>query len=269
MKLTTYIFLTFFVFSCNNQQRNTEIKTMTADTIKNVAKDNAITVTEEKIQEEYKNDFDILLPSEYRDWENKNPVNDLTKDWIELFIKDGKYYLGKADYTINRGYSECSGDSTKIINSKNNTILLINNDNLESGKISSLEIKKNKIWPNEKLTFNFGNEVYTLRAEGNVLSSDTVHTDNGDELYQKVENYKLYISSMNSAETLFLEQTSFNDTFVKILFIGDLDKDGKADFIFEANRDYEEERVILYMSSKAKKGEQIKKVSEVAIQFDC
>lgn len=168
-----------------------------------------------------------------------------------------------------RGFSECSGDSTKIIKSKNNSILLINNSQLTLGEVKTAIIKKNKIWPKEKLKFYFGSQEYTLRAEGKVISSEKVYTDNGEEVYQNVENYKLYISALNSPEQLFLEEKSFNDTFVELLFIGDIDKDGKPDFIFGANRDYEEERVILYLSSKAKNGQLIKKVSEVAIQFDC
>jgi len=219
--------------------------------------------------EEANGDFEILLPKEYRDFGNENEANALTKDWLDLYQKDGKFYLGKADYTIARGYSECSGDSTRIITSKNNSLLLLDNPRLAQGEIKTVKILKNKIWPKEKLKFHFGNQEYTLRAEGKVLSSEKVHTDEGEELYQNVKDYKLYLSAGDSPETLFLEQESFNDTFVELLFIGDIDRDGKPDFIFGANRDYEEERVILYLSSKAKKGKLIKKAAEVAIQFDC
>ena len=85
----------------------------------------------------------------------------------------------------------------------------------------------------------------------------------------KVEDYKLYISAENGPETLLMEQNSFNDTFVELLFIGDLDRDGKPDFVFSANRDYEEDRVVLYLSSRAKAGKAGEKVSEIAVQFDC
>ncbi|MFC6096774.1 hypothetical protein ACFPVY_08955 [Flavobacterium qiangtangense] len=66
-----------------------------------------------------------------------------------------------------------------------------------------------------------------------------------------------------------MKEESFNDTFVELLFAGDIDNDGKLDFIFGANRNYEEERVILFLSSKAEKENVVKKVSEIAIQFDC
>lgn len=44
-----------------------------------------------------------------------------------------------------------------------------------------------------------------------------------------------------------------------MLFAGDIDGDGKLDFIFGANRDYEEDRALLFLSSKAENGEAVKK----------
>ena len=104
------------------------------------------------------------MPSQYRDWENKNPANALNNNWIDLHLKNDDYYLSKTEYTMERGFSECSGDSTKIINSKNETLLLINKPNLKLGKVNSLKILHNKIWPEEKVTYNFNGDEYALRA---------------------------------------------------------------------------------------------------------
>ena len=38
--------------------------------------------------------------------------------------------------------------------------------------------------------------------------------------------------------------------------------------MFSANRNYEEERVLVYLSSRAKKGKAAEKVCEIAVQFD-
>ncbi len=217
----------------------------------------------------HNNTAEILLPFEYRDWEDKNPADKIDKNWLALYQKEGKYYLDKANYTIKRGYSPCSGDSTKIIEAKNKTLLFINDTNLKSGEITSINFDKNKICPLEQTSFQYHNIQYKIRAEGDIISSENVHTDNGLERYCEVENYRLYISINNNIESLFLEETTFNDTFVELLFVGDLDSDGRLDFIFEANRHYEEERVIVYLSSIANKEEIIKKAAEVAIQFDC
>lgn len=268
MKKTILIFLPLLMtISCKDKKQETKNKTAPPQEQVQLSKDS--TDLKQDPVEEPMEAVSILLPKEYRDFGNENDANELKKDWLDLYQKNGKIYLGKADYTITKGFSECSGDSTKIIHSKNNSLLLIGHSKLTLGEIKTVKIVKNRIWPTEKLKFRFGDEEYTLRAEGKVLSSEKVHTDEGDEFYQNVKDYKLYLSANNAPETLFLQEESFNDTFVELLFIGDIDKDGKPDFIFGANRDYEEERVILYLSSQARKGKLIKKAAEVAIQFDC
>lgn len=212
----------------------------------------------------------ILIPRSYRNWDKNNRANDLNNNWTELYSKNGKYFLDKANYKIEKSYDECSGDSTKIIIPKNETLLYINTANIPLGNINSLAIKKNKIWPKEKINFLFNNTEYTLRADGEVLSSEQVTSEEGQsELYQNVKNYKLFISTKNSPERLLLNIENFNDTFVKLLFVGDIDQDGKLDFVFDASRDYEEERLILYLSSPAKNGNLVKEVAEIAVQFDC
>lgn len=63
---------------------------------------------------------------------------------------------------------------------------------------------------------------------------------------QNLEDYELYISANNGPEHLFLNQKSFNDPFAEFLCVEAIDRDGKQDFIFGANRDYEEEPILLY-----------------------
>lgn len=262
------LFVLLIIVSCNNSK---EIKKDEIVKIQDTSVVEEVTPKEEIVEEEieFKNDFDILLPRSYRNWEGKNEANSITKNWTDLYEKNGKYYLGKADFKLESAYDECIGDSTKIIESKNKTVLFMDSKELKLGEIKSLKITKKKIWPKEKISFIFNDVEYFLRAEGKVLSSEKVHTDNGLEIFQVVENYKLYISTNDIPEKLLLKEDSFNDTFVELLFAGDIDQDGKLDFIFGANRNYEEERVILFLSSKAEKENVVKKVSEIAIQFDC
>jgi hypothetical protein len=217
---------------------------------------------------EFKNEFDILMPDSYRDWENKNQVDNLTDNWVDLYKKGSDYFLGKASYTISRGMDDCSGDSTKTIESNNNTLIFLDNPDLTMGAVTTLPIPKNKIWPKEKITLSYNHYQYTLRAEGKILSKENCGKDGGDVFYN-VENYKLFIATNKTSETLLLKETSFNNTFVELVFAGDIDRDGKLDFIFSAARDYEEERYILFLSSKATAGQIVKKVSEVSRQFDC
>jgi hypothetical protein len=262
------IFLVSILFSCNGHRGKKVQKSIGISNkipLKDSIQDNEISSGEES-----DNDFDILLPRSYRTYDNKNPVSSLNEDWIALYEENGEYYLGKADFKIEKGFDECSGDSLKSILPKNKTIVFMDYPKLNVGKLKSLKIDKHKIWPKEKVTYTFNGLNYIFRAEGKVLSEFKVTSDDdGEEIFKNVEHYKLYLTIGNNAEELLLTEDSFHDTFVELLFAGDIDGDGKLDLVFSASRDYEEERMILFLSSKAENDKTIKKVSEIAVQFDC
>lgn len=269
MKITVYIVAALILVSCGNSKKpKAEKKAAVIEKVSEKPIDKPL-VEKETGEEETEVDLEILLPSTYRDWEGKNPTSQLTKNWMDLYQKNGKYYLGKVDFTLEDGYSECSGDSTKTIETKTQTLLLIKNPDLKPGEITAVKLSKTKIWPGQKMSFKYNGSAYQLRAEGDVISSEKVSTDTGEELFQQVKNYKLYISAEGISESLFLTEESFNDTFTELLFIGDIDRDGKPDLIVRSNRDYEEERALLFLSTKAEKGHIVGKAGEIAIQFDC
>lgn len=272
MKVISYILIVLAAASCTNSANPEAPKSEVKEPVQ--AKTTEVLPDKETDpaplgSSDSQNDFEILLPSQYRDWEEKNPANQLTGEWIDLYRKSGKYYIGKAEFIRSRGYSECSGDSTWIIDSKNKTLLFINDPELTAGEIAVVKRIKKNIWPKEKWSFSFNGTEYTLRGAGDIRSTEERHTDSGKEVYHQVEHYKLYLSAGNGTETLLLDEPSFNDTFTEMLFIGDIDRDGKPDFVIGSNRNYEEERVLLFLSSKAGKDRLNKKTSEVAIQFDC
>jgi hypothetical protein len=260
------IVLVSVLCSCNGSKEKKADK-INKVTNKAVVKD-SVQEIETVADEKSKNDFNILLPRSYRTYD-VNPASSLTDKWVDLYEDNGEYYLAKADFKIEKGFDECSGDSLQSIIPKNKTIIFMDNPVLKAGKIKSLKINKHKIWPKEKVTYIFNGVNYVLRAEGKVMSEDKVESENDDEVFKNVSNYKLYLTTGNTAEKLLLAEDSFHDTFVELLFAGDIDGDGKLDLVFSASRDYEEERVILFLSSKAKNDDAMKKVAEIAVQFDC
>jgi hypothetical protein len=262
------IVLAAVLFSCK-ESKEKKVEKTSGVTHKSTVKDS---VGDFKIiaAKEVKNDFDILLPRSYRSYNGSNAASSLTTKWIDLYEENGEYYLGKADFKIEKGFDECSGDSLKSILPKNKTIIFMDDPELKIGKIKSLKIEKDKIWPKEKLTYTFNNVNYAFRAEGKVLSEEKNVADDGkEEVFKNVAHYKLYLKIGDGAEKLLLTEESFSDTFVELIFAGDIDGDGNLDLIFSANTNYEEERVILFLSSKDKNEKGMKKASEIAVQFDC
>jgi len=212
----------------------------------------------------------LLLPIKYCDQNNKNRADNIDENWLEFNKNNNKYYLSKANYTIERDDQLCScKDSTSIIKRINKTLFYINDSKMKLGEITSVEIIKDKIWPTEKTSLKFNNIEYNIRAEGKIIVPNQQLVVNREESVGKIENYKLFISTNNSDETLILEENLYEYSTIRLIFAGDIDFDGRLDFIISYGV-YEgiHDKLILYLSSKATENEIIKKVSEfVSYQF--
>ena len=249
-----------FLFSCKKEDKKTA-ETLTAkDT---VTQQIDTTIIENK---KPKSISRILVPTTYRD----DISTEFNKNWLELYEKNGQYFLDNAVYTITKGYDECVGTNTETIQSKRKTLLFIDNPSLSKGKIESLKNPKSEIWPDEEVSFTFNNKKYSLTAEGVIQSSEERTNESGKtSTWHQVSNYKLYLKLADYKEELLINEPEFQDTFVSLLFVGDIDKDGKPDFIFDAPTNYEETRTLLFLSSEATEGQTVPKAVEIRVAFDC
>lgn len=215
-------------------------------------------------------DVEIVLPAGYRGTEPADFELMLSEEWYD-FYQDSitkQYFLERADLEIGKYYDGCLDDSTTYIGSRRNSLILIKGITPQNGVIPSFAPKKHRVWPEETYSFPFNGETYIFRGEGIMEHTEMIHTDEGIEKWGEALNYKLYLSDAGN-EQLIVAITSFNDTFVEILWIGDLDADGKPDFILDTSRDYEEKTVLLFLSSKAGEGEIVKAAAYSSYLFDC
>lgn len=223
--------------------------------------------------EEFDNqDVSIFINWAYSGYEPSDFKHMLSEDWYD-FSKDEEtniFSLTKSDISIGKDYNDCLQDSITYVSSANN-ILMIKGLTQKEKHPKAIMPEVNALQPGEKIDFTFNNQKYTLRGEGIVPQQDKVYLAPGFSIGYSTEsviNYKLYLST-NGKEQLLLSIPTFNDTFVQILFIGDLDEDGKPDFVFDTSRDYEERRVTLFLSSPAIDNEIVRAIDEANNQFDC
>lgn len=258
--------------ACNNYVKETkQISDAPTEKYSKVEEEKTIEVEHDEgfYEEDFTPKFAILLPSSYRDWNDENTTDQLSMDWFDLHLKNGKYFLAKPNFKRERSYDPCSGDSTTIIKSKHKTTLFLEDGNLQLGEVKHIQLSKDKLWPKEKIEFQFNGNTYTLSAEGNVLKTENWTTDDGTEIFKYVDNYRLYISVNGGPTTVLFSQDSFEETFTKFLFIGDLNRDGYLDFILESNRHYEEQRAILIYSMWKNNRLHFDAASHVFVGFDC
>ena len=254
--------------SINNEQSNDTVNIEQSDEVEL----DTLLIPQFPEKSDIKTDVQILLPAGYRGTEPSDFKSMLSKEWYD-FYQDSitkKYFLKKAEIVIGKYYDDCLQDSTTDIGSHRNSLILIKGINPQKEEIPSIPIKKCRIWVGETNAFSFNEKTYIFRGDGVTIKTDSTIFDGGKlERWDEVKNYKLFLSEQGKDEQIIVAIPSFNNSFVKILWIGDLDEDGKPDFILDTSRDYEEKTVLLFLSSKAKEGEIVKIVASSSYQFDC
>lgn len=197
----------------------------------------------------------VLIPFAYRVWENNNVSKVIHNSWSELYRKDGKYIIGKAQYRITYEKEEpCSGLPTETINPVNDVLVFFNIPAIQHGPIESIPFSDKIISPNQPFEFTYKNDHYQLRASGIEFYKDE------DQKPNARYTLKLFINGQYT-RTL-IDQSAYHDTATELEFIGDLDRDGKLDFIIASPRDYEESRTIIILSTA-------KYPFVGTVQFDC
>lgn len=200
----------------------------------------------------------ILYPSIYRDVEVKD-IEAVFKNgvWIELYKDNQGYAVDKAQYNIKHIEEEpCSGFPAQEIISKRNTLLYFNIPTIPNGRVDSIAFSNPIIAPGQPLTFNYESNSYKLEASG-IKFFDEENRNKKDLNY----TLKLFMNDEKEGKVL-INQSDYNDTATELIFMGDLDKDGKVDFIFSSPRDYEEDRVLIILSGSMM-------IYEGSRQFDC
>ncbi len=200
------------------------------------------------------------------------------QNWFVLsYLKNDKSFtLDKTGIDAHRFYWDCGDFDMITLSSTSNKdkpmVMIAGIASMQEGTVKSHFHQQVFVNPDKPYEFNFEGVKYKLRAEG-VLAEDWGQQDeltedgrlNNGSVYN---NYKLYLSS-EGKEQLLLAIKSFTEKFVEIEFIGDLDGDGKPDFLFETATWYEDYHKMLFISSKADEGELVKYVASDGYSMAC
>ena len=186
----------------------------------------------------------VLVPFAYRIWDDNNVSKVINNGWLELHRKNGKYNVAPAKYTITYEKEEpCSGLPTETINPQNDVLVFFNISAIQNGSVDSIAIPNKIIPPNKPAEFTYKNDRYELRATGIEFYRDEDQKPNA--------RYTLKLFVNGQYQRTLIDQTAYHDTATALEFIGDLDRDGKLDFVISSPRDYEESRTIIILSTAA------------------
>lgn len=207
---------------------------------------------------EVKEVMTLLLPAYYDD-DSTDTYSAINENWLEFRKVDKTHFIVKqADYNLTDPIlNECTEvNQIGVFSPEEEEPLFFCAPNklLTKGDIVSLPIKKKPLWPGEVYEYKYKGHTYALEAEGTVKNT-YMYTDDTDpkgKEFREIEDYKLYISVDGAQQQMVLNIPIFSDTFVELLFVGDLDGDGKLDFVFDTSADYEQKEIQVYLSKEAK-----------------
>ena len=206
-----------------------------------------------------KKPIDVSITTMVKARDTKNLAyyqNAFADGWCDFYKNDetGKYHLHEANISVDIYYDDCAEDSLVYVLSNRPSLFLIKGLKPKTKPVKTLvpPTESVSVTLEEKYSFRFGGKTYTFRSEGDVRTDGNL-----DDYWYKIEDYKLYLSDGKS-EQLITTVPYFGGTSPDILWIGDLDDDGKPDFAVRTETWYEEVQIELYLSSIAEKGELVK-----------
>ncbi len=191
-------------------------------------------------------------------------VYENNRDFIGLFATSGAAYRlqpTKGKYHV--GYNDCWQDSVVTFAPvQGGCLVMIAGLSMYNNKpVQSAIEKPFEMLPDESLPFTSGDRTYTLQAT--CANSDFRESST-------LKDYYLYISQKGKPEKQqLLTISEVQGTVPEILFIGDIDGDGLPDLLINATSNYENRRLVLFLSSFAGEKELLHLVGEDPYWFDC
>lgn len=276
MNFTKLLFISLLLLSCGQKTEQKEQDQTLSENMEDLIEQ------EPEIIDSFKGvaitNPQILIPNVYRDESGKD-LSQLDDSWKELYFdeSENKWLVDKASFKISRDFDECAGDSVTFVLSARKAILFFKGIETPLNEIKTVMPIVQTMAPERQFDFKFNSEEYSLTAKGKVkeyggpyFSSEEI-AGFEDEIYQDylIDDYSLSLNKKGdrSQEIIGLKELAF--ICPQLLWIGDLDMDGKPDFIFDTAEENRTYNVELHLSSQAEDDKYIIKVAEVYSSNDC
>ena len=217
-------------------------------------------VTSEASNSSIIDSISIILPTSFDKVDLDSTI--VSKTWVGLFSNDNdnsvtshktKLKMKPIHSPMNDQEGEMSGIKVYCEGFPNDPMLLISGIEIpENMKIDSYKGLKYRLLPGESMQLGDN----TIKALGTM-----------DE-YDRVRDYKLLITGKKngtSIEQIFLEQDYFDDSMIRFIWAGDIDKDGFPDLFLDISHKYSFSNPALFLSSKAGDNELLKLVAEIIL----
>jgi hypothetical protein len=188
------------------------------------------------------------------------PADAARRRWLGLFRGAKGYYLALAPVRLARVHdvvADADGQQTgwevSTPGRADRCVLLLPPlRGLAAGPVDSVALAPAELRPGRALTVNFRGQGYTLTARARQLPADTSAVG--------IRNYKLFLTAAArpGRPQLLAAVPEFDDAMMRLLWAGDLDRDGRPDYLIDTSWHYNATQPTLYLSSPAGPTELVK-----------
>ena len=202
----------------------------------------------------------IILPTSFASQDIDSTIQSMT--WVGLFSNDNdnsvtcyktKLKMKPIHNPMFDDEGEISAVEIYCEGYANNPMLLVAGIKIPEGmQIDSYKELKNRLLPGESMLLGDN----TIKALGTM-----------DE-HGRISDYKLLIAGVKNGtgiEQIFLEQDYFDDSMIRFIWAGDIDRDGFPDLFLDISPKYSFSNPALFLSSKAGDNELLKLVAETIL----
>lgn len=220
--------------SCQTQSRS-------EDLINNTSEE--ITTEQEFVHYPVESDANlikILETSTYHEDEIDPSIRNV--QWMELIRLDNTFAIVNGSISLKRVYdpvldeeNEMTGWEVVSRHGENSILLIEKYPFLKEHQVNAVTTDL-EFGFNEEKTFQFNNQKYRLFSTGNK---------------EKESNFQLFLESEKNGkirQTLLVSIPQFDSKNTFIHFIGDIDNDGKLDFLIDTSNHYNVQSLTLFLS---------------------
>ncbi len=221
--------------------------------------------------------IEILLPAFYRKTDDY-PDNLTTTNWHELYYDENKHSwkTAVADLKMVCIMDECTGDSAINISTDRDALLLLSGfDNLMESPVTAMTDKF--LFPGHSLLFSLNKKIYNLLPTGNYVNEKGV-TIPLNEINNKTENeladdmitsYSLALREDGKEPFNIIQLKILEYTSPRLLWAGDINRDGFPDLILDLPEYTESRGVYLFLSDIKDIEKPLKMVAYRLVVSDC
>ncbi len=192
------------------------------------------------------------------------------RQWWGLFLaRDGSFYLNKTAIKQKHVYDAVldedenqAGSGWEISTPGPDSCLLLFSGirGLSAGRLDAAQgVHPQYLYPGEQWPFKLSGKSYSLKGEGAVKTI-------GEE-EKVVVNFRLWLETTDNGQVrrqLLVARPSFDDAMIELLWVGDIDRDGRPDFVFNLSDHYNLTYIGLFLSSGAANEELVRFVGGIA-----